>query len=117
MGLGVISKWPPRAPDLAPLDFFMRGRLSQSSTAKQLKNIKVLKQEIREYSKICTNILRQIQVSYVCLIQKCFNFGQKFRHLLWFFVVLKSPRGSTSWPACMYLQPELLVICFPNYMT
>jgi hypothetical protein len=48
IGRGGWKQWPPRSPDLTPLDFYFWGYVKQTIYSVRIHNIQDLKQRIRE---------------------------------------------------------------------
>ena len=82
IGCGGPKEWPPRSPDLSPLDFFLWGYLKRTVYACRPKNIEELKASITNQ---CRTILQTtlMKVETNCIRRICKqNNGKHFEHLL-----------------------------------
>ncbi|GBO29044.1 hypothetical protein AVEN_271697-1 [Araneus ventricosus] len=48
IGRGAVMAWPPRSPDLTPLDFYLRGYVKQHVYSERINDINHLKQRITD---------------------------------------------------------------------
>ena len=66
--------WPPRSPDLTPLDFFLWGVLKDRVYAEKPKTIRTLKRTIRDHIRIINNdkeLLEKVCRSVKVRFEKC----------------------------------------------
>jgi transposase len=77
-------EWPPRSPDLSPLDFFLWGHLKSVVYTNRPRTIEDLKGKIvSECRNITDNVLKRVQASCIQRIKKCLETsGEQFEHLL-----------------------------------
>lgn len=62
IGIGGTMHWPPRSPDLNPLDFFQWGYTRSDIYRVRPRNIEELKQKIRQnFSTVTPNMLANVQ--------------------------------------------------------
>lgn len=83
LGYGGFQEWPPRSPDLTPLDFFLWGYLKQQVYATPPQQLQDLKRRI---TVACANVsrcmLQRVQRDLQARIQMCIVAdGEKFEHL------------------------------------
>ncbi|GBN34600.1 hypothetical protein AVEN_230528-1 [Araneus ventricosus] len=48
IGRGAVMTWPPRSPDIAPLDFYLWGYVTQHVCSERINDINHLKQRITD---------------------------------------------------------------------
>ncbi|GBL96142.1 hypothetical protein AVEN_104363-1 [Araneus ventricosus] len=48
IGRGAVMAWPPRSPDLTPLDFYLWGNVKQHVYSERINNFNNLKQRITD---------------------------------------------------------------------
>ncbi|GBN63446.1 hypothetical protein AVEN_177709-1 [Araneus ventricosus] len=53
IGRGAVMAWPPRSPDITPLDFYLRGYVKQHGYSERINEINHLKQRI-------TNVIHSV---------------------------------------------------------
>ena len=77
-------EWPPRSPDLTPLDFFLWGHLKSVVYRNRPRNIDELKEAIRqEIRSIPRETLLRAKRSFLERIELCLQAeGGHFEHLL-----------------------------------
>ena len=77
-------EWPPRSPDLTPLDFFLWGHLKSVVYRHRPRNIDELKEAItQEIRNIPRETLLRVKMSFSERIEKCLEVnGGHFEHLL-----------------------------------
>jgi hypothetical protein len=83
MGRMGSVEWPPRSPDLTPLDFFLFGHLKSVMYGNQLRSIAELQDNIRaECAAITPGTLRRVRSSFRRRIHMCQQQdGLQFEHL------------------------------------
>lgn len=77
--------WPPRSPDLNPLDFFFWGCLNEKVYSKPISNIIELRQRVSEAVEEINSrdYIRLIKISFLHRYRTCIDAGRKqFEHLL-----------------------------------
>lgn len=76
--------WPPRSPDLNPLDFFYWGCLKDKVYAKPIRNLEELKNRIRNAAREINEInLRKLRAQFLKRCRACIRAGgRQFEHLL-----------------------------------
>lgn len=68
-------EWPPRSPDLTPLDFFLWGHLKSVVYSTRPRNIQELKERIQnECSKISRESLIRVEQAFRDRIEMCLHF-------------------------------------------
>ena len=77
MGRAEPVAWPPRSPDLNPVDFYLWGRLKTLVYATEIANVAVLQQRIENGCPTVRN-----EVNGVCNIQRA------VRRRAWYCVIL-----------------------------
>ncbi|EZA47816.1 hypothetical protein X777_15340 [Ooceraea biroi] len=84
IGLHGLHEWPPRSPDLTPLDFFLWGHLKQQLYATPPANVQDLKDRIvRICRTIRPQILQRVRNSILNRAILCERMeGGHFEHLL-----------------------------------
>lgn len=84
IGRGGFIEWPPRSPDLTPLDFFLWGYLKGKVFKSQPANLDDLKDRIRqEIRQITPQMVRNVQREFVDRLGYCqLTNGRHFEHLL-----------------------------------
>jgi len=77
-------KWPPRSPDLTPLDFFLWGYLKDKVYEQQSKSLIDLKERITAACRtVTTTMLKSVIDSIIQRYEKCLeNDGGHFENLL-----------------------------------
>lgn len=77
-------EWPPRSPDLTPLDFFLWGHLKSKVYVNKPANIDDLKVRIQEeIRKIEPDIINRVQDEFIFRLGHCqIVNGQQFEHLI-----------------------------------
>lgn len=75
-------EWPPRSPDITPLDFFLWGYLKSKVYVNRPNNIDDLKERIRqEIRLISPEVIENVQRETLYRIQKCLEVnGQQIEH-------------------------------------
>ena len=76
--------WPPRSPDLSPLDFYLWGFLKSRVYSSNPTSIDQLKRNIEyEIELISSETLKKVSDNFKKRLQKCINSdGRHFEHLL-----------------------------------
>ena len=76
-------EWPPRSPDLTPLDFFLWGYLKSKVYETQPNNIEILKEKIREECRlISADTFQRVRAEFYNRILLCQEVGgAQFEHL------------------------------------
>lgn len=76
--------WPPRSPDLNPLDFFYWGCLKDKVYAKPIQNQEELRHRVTEAAREISQLsLRRLKRSFLKRCQLCIEQnGRQFEHLL-----------------------------------
>lgn len=77
-------EWPPRSPDLTPLDFFLWGYTKSKVYVNRPESLEDLKERIRvEISQITPETIAKVQEEFVSRLSHCIIAeGQQFEHLL-----------------------------------
>lgn len=77
-------EWPPRSPDLTPLDFFLWGYLKSKVYVEKLLNLEDLKNRIRlEMRRISPEVIHRVQEEFVSRLAYCQETnGWQFEHLI-----------------------------------
>ena len=83
MGRGGPIPWPPRSPDLTPMDFYVWGYLKEKVYAVRIDTMEQLRQRIQDAFLEITENLQNIDINeaitrrmYLCLAQNGGNFEQ-----------------------------------------
>lgn len=78
-----IQEWPPRSPDLTPLDFFLWGHVKEKVFATKPTTIDNMKIRIRNaFSEITPDVLQNVQESFRSRLIQCAAVnGNLFEHL------------------------------------
>jgi len=74
-------EWPPRSPNLSPLDYFLWGYLKGKVYAAKPRNLKELRRIIEEAALIAPEFLRNAISSFYDRIAHCQTSAQ-FEHLI-----------------------------------
>ncbi|GBN14509.1 hypothetical protein AVEN_248731-1 [Araneus ventricosus] len=78
IGYGGFQEWPPRSPDLTPMDFFLWGYLKQQVCATPPPTLQDLQRRITD---ACANMtptmLHSMQRAVQARVQMCFADGAK----------------------------------------
>jgi hypothetical protein len=84
IGMGFPYDWPPRSPDLTPLDFFLWGFLKSKVYINNPKTLDQLKSNINaEIGKISAETLQKVAKNMETRVLLCEeNAGKHFEHLL-----------------------------------
>lgn len=84
IGRGSINPWPPRSPDLTPLDFFLWGMVKEQVYQTPIESVEHLENKIRDACRSITpEMLMHVKRSFWARIQACENSGGRhFEHLL-----------------------------------
>lgn len=84
IGRGGPKDWPPRSPDLSPLDFFLWGYLKRTVYASRPRNIEQLKTSIiNQCRSISETTLVNVEEGCIRRMLRCKqNDGNHFEHLL-----------------------------------
>ncbi|GBN63326.1 hypothetical protein AVEN_258090-1 [Araneus ventricosus] len=82
IGYGDFQEWPPRSPDLAPMDFFLWGYLQQQVYTTPPPTLQDLQRRITH---ACANVtpamLHRVQREVQAKVQMCIVAdGEKFEH-------------------------------------
>lgn len=77
-------EWPPRSPDLTPLDFFLWGHLKSKIYATQPESLEELRRRIVEECRLITpQILQNVRARFEQNLYYCMEAGgHQFEHLL-----------------------------------
>lgn len=77
-------EWPPRSPDLTPLDFFLWGYLKSNVYINRPQAINELKERIRiEIAKITPEVIAKVREEFAARLSHCILAdGKQFEHLL-----------------------------------
>jgi hypothetical protein len=83
IGLHGPHEWPPRSPDLTPLDFFLWGHIKQQVYATRPENLQDLKDKIvRACRAISPQVLERVREAIVNRALRCEQVnGSHFEHL------------------------------------
>lgn len=81
--LGPVA-WPPRSPDLTPMDYFLWGFVKYDVYGTEATTKENMMERIREsFRRITPEMLRQVRNSFIKRINLCFNHnGQHFEQFL-----------------------------------
>lgn len=86
IGRGGPVSWPPRSPDLNPLDFYLWGHIKQLVYSRPIPNIDVLRQRIEEGFQTIKNnprILPRVRRNLIKRLAACREAnGNNFEHFL-----------------------------------
>lgn len=86
IGRGGPVTWPPRSPDLTPLDFYLWGALKNKIYKDQIGNVNMLKNRIREEINFLNNdphVFEQIRLNFIRRCQLCIhNNGGHFENVI-----------------------------------
>lgn len=86
IGRGGPVPWPPRSPDLNPLDFYLWGHLKQLVYSRPIPNVDVLRQRIQEGFETIRNnprILQRVRGNLIKRLRACRDAnGNNFEHFL-----------------------------------
>lgn len=77
-------EWPPRSPDLSPLDYFLWGHLKTKIYATQPDSLEDLRQRIINECRLVTpEMLQNVRQRFEQNLYNCMDAGgQHFEHLL-----------------------------------
>lgn len=77
-------EWPPRSPDLTPLDFFLWGYLKSKVYQNKPQNINELKERIRiQVAQITPEVLENVREEFAARLSHCILAeGRQFEHLI-----------------------------------
>lgn len=77
-------EWPPRSPDLSPLDFYLWGHLKSLVYAKKIRNLNNLQERIIEAcSSITPDVLMRVHADWKNRLQLCLQEnGSHIEHIL-----------------------------------
>jgi hypothetical protein len=68
-------EWPPRSPDLIPLDFYLWGHLKAKLCQVKIQYMDHLKERIREaYARITPDVLKRVRHEWerrICMCYQC----------------------------------------------
>lgn len=78
-----VQVWPPRSPDLTPLDFFLWGHVKEKVYATEPTTPQDMKMRIRQACReITPTVLQRVRASFINRINKCIEVnGRVFEHL------------------------------------
>lgn len=85
IGIGSpVSEWPPRSPDLTPIDFFLWGVIKGKVFEQAPTTMENMRERIVDaFQSISVETLRNVQVSFRRRVQMCIREnGHLFEHLL-----------------------------------
>ena len=84
IGRGGPVEWPPRSPDLSPLDFFLWGHLKRRVYRNRPANLEELKNNITEECRLISSetLEKVISNGYRRMLRCKQNNGDHFEHLL-----------------------------------
>lgn len=84
IGRGGTLKWPPRSPDLTPLDFFLWSFIKNKVYATPPTSLADLKQKIiNAFTTVTVDMLENVQQTVMKRIEKCITVnGDHFEQLL-----------------------------------
>ena len=84
IGRGGPVEWPPRSPDLSPMDFFLWGYLKSKIYRIPLQNLDELKESIRNcMNEIPKTVLVKVQYECIRRMVLCMQQdGKHFEHIL-----------------------------------
>ncbi|GBO34265.1 hypothetical protein AVEN_114884-1 [Araneus ventricosus] len=82
IGYGGLQEWPPRSPDLTPMDFFLWGYLKQQMYATPPPTLQDLQRRITDACAYVTPVmLHRVQREVQAKVQMCIGAdGEKFIH-------------------------------------
>ncbi|GBM72594.1 hypothetical protein AVEN_24050-1 [Araneus ventricosus] len=62
IGRGAVMAWPPRSPDITPLDFYLWGYVKQHMYSERINDINHLKQRITDviHSDVLTRVCKEL---------------------------------------------------------
>ncbi|GBN85387.1 hypothetical protein AVEN_162119-1 [Araneus ventricosus] len=82
MGKGGFQEWPPRSPDLTPMDFFLWGYLKQHMYATPPLTLQDLQRRITDsYANVTPVMLHRVQPEVQARVQMCIVAdGEKCQH-------------------------------------
>ena len=82
---GSFKEWPPRLPDLTPLDFFLWGYLKEQAYATPPQTLQDLEWHIMDYyccANVSSLVLQRVECEIQTRIQTCIAVeGDKLEHL------------------------------------
>jgi hypothetical protein len=64
-------EWPPRSPDLSPLDFYLWGHLKAMVYQEKIRNMNHLKESIRMGFQSNVNYIEHILWIKIYFVKKC----------------------------------------------
>lgn len=68
---GTIN-WPPRSPDLTPLDYFLWGHIKQKAYVNKPRTLLQLKHNIRtEMAAVPRELCRRVMDNFRCRLEEC----------------------------------------------
>lgn len=84
IGRGGPIAWPPRSPDLTPLDYFLWGYVKQCVYRDPPTTAQNMKERIREaFRTVTPQMLENVKRNFVMRLNKCLEVeGRTFEHLL-----------------------------------
>lgn len=84
IGTNAHIPWPPRSPDLTPLDFFLWGYVKDKAYKQQYQSVVELENKIRDIiNNIPARSILKVTGSVIRRAQKCIDQqGHTFEHLL-----------------------------------
>lgn len=84
IGRGGPVAWPPRSPDLTPMDFFLWGYVKSVVYKNQPTTVDNMKQKIRDaFQTITPNMLSNVRKSFEKRVTFCIQEnGRQFEHLI-----------------------------------
>lgn len=84
IGRGGPREWPPRSPDLNPLDFFLWGYMKSTVYANRPRTLEQLKENIsQQFQRVTERTLEKVQENSLRRFLLCKqNYGQHFEYLL-----------------------------------
>lgn len=84
IGRGAAVSWPPRSPDLNPLDFFLWGFIKNRVYATEVVNLQQLEERIRAaFAEVNAQMLDRMQLNIIRRAEICIDSnGRNFEHLL-----------------------------------
>ncbi|GBM69886.1 hypothetical protein AVEN_154519-1 [Araneus ventricosus] len=82
IGYGGFQEWPPRSPDLIPMDFFLWGCKKQQMYATPPPALKDLQRRITDAgANVTSAMLHRVQREVQARVQMCIvSDGEKFEH-------------------------------------
>ena len=67
-------QWPPRSPDLAPLDFYLRGHFRVMVYQLKIQNMDNLKESIRATCvRVTADVLKRVRLEWAGRIRVCYQ--------------------------------------------